>query len=178
MLRLTPSIWLPPTLDTLVMASGTLDTHTLLPTDMETLVMLDLAMETLAMLDLPMEILAILVLGIWEPEVTMARGMLMLTRRFWLPPTLATPMPVMASVTLVIPILLPMDMETLAMLDLAMPAMLVLDSAMDIPTLPLLEPAEIILELLSHAKFEQLLLPVCYHLFLIKVHHSLREVSD
>ena len=167
-LRLTPSIWLPPTLDTLVMASGTLDTHTLLPTDME----------TLAMLDLPMEILAILVLGIWEPEVTMARGMLMLTRRFWLPPTLATPMPVMASVTLVIPILLPMDMETLAMLDLAMPAMLVLDSAMDIPTLPLLEPAEIILELLSHAKFEQLLLPVCYHLFLIKVHHSLREVSD
>merc|ERR550532_3500594 len=125
-------------------------------------------METLAMLDLPMEILAILVLGIWEPEVTMARGMLMLTRRFWLPHTLATPMPVMASVTLVIPILLPM--ETLAMLDLAMPAMLVLDSAMDIPTLPLLEPAEIILELLSHAKFEQLLLPVCYHLFLIKVH--------
>merc|ERR1712137_1421269 len=97
-------------------ASGTLDTHTLLPTDMETLVMLDLAMETLAMLDLPMEILAILVLGIWEPEVTMARGMLMLTRRFWLPPTLATPMPVMASVTLVIPTL---DMETLAMLDLA-----------------------------------------------------------
>merc|ERR1712179_100029 len=125
------------------------------------------AMETLAMLDLPMEILAILVLGIWEPEVTTARGMLMLTRRFWLPPTLATPIPVMASVTLVIPILLPMDMETLAM-----PAMLVLDSAMDIPTLPLLEPAEIILELLSHAKFEQLLLPVCYHLFLIKVHHS------
>merc|ERR1711911_237397 len=123
------------------------------PTDMETLVMLDLAMETLAMLDLPMEILAILVLGIWEPEVTMARGMLMLTRRFWLPHTLATPMPVMASVTLVIPIL---------------PAMLVLDSAMDIPTLPLLEPAQIILELLSHAKFEQLLLPVCYHLFLIK----------
>merc|ERR1712137_342555 len=118
-------------------ASGTLDTHTLLPTDMETLVMLDLAMETLTMLDLPMEILAILVLGIWEPEVTMARGMLMLTRRFWLPHTLATPMPVMASVTLVIPILLPM-----------------------------LEPAEIILELLSHAKFEQLLLllPVCYHL--------------
>merc|ERR1712184_108773 len=77
------------------------DTHTLLPTDMETLVMLALAMETLAMLDLPMEILAILVLGIWEPEVTMARGMLMLTRRFWLPHTLATPMPVMASVTLV-----------------------------------------------------------------------------
>merc|ERR1711894_87448 len=107
--------------------------------------------------------LELLVLGIWEPEVTMARGMLMLTRRFWLPPTLATPMPVTASVTLVIPILLPMDMETLAMLDLAMPAMLVLDSAMDIPTLPLLEPAEIILELLSHAKFEQLLLPVCYH---------------
>merc|ERR1712179_148462 len=141
------------------MASGTLDT----------LVMLDLAMETLAMLDLPMEILAILVLGIWEPEVTMARGMLMLTRRFWLPHTLATPMPVMASVTLVIPILPPMDMETLAMLELAMPAMLVLDSAMDIPTLPL-EPAEIILELLSHAKFEQLLLPVRYHLFLIKVH--------
>merc|ERR1712179_882863 len=115
-------------------------------------------METLAMLGLPMEILAILVLGIWEPEVTMARGMLMLTRRFWLPPTLATPMPVMASVTLV-PILLPMDMETLAMLDLAMPAMLVLDSAMDIPTLPLLEPAEIILELLSHAKFEPVTTP-------------------
>merc|ERR1712179_621904 len=89
----------------------------------------------------------------------MGRGMLMLTRRFWLPHTLATPMPVMASVTLVIPILLPMDMETLAMLDLAMPAMLVLDSAMDIPTLPLLEPAEIILELLSHAKFEPVTTP-------------------
>merc|ERR1712179_789081 len=94
--------------------------------------------------------------------------MLRLTPSTWLPPTLATPMPVMASVTLVIPILLPMDMETLAMLELAMPAMLVLDLAMDIPTLPLLEPAEIILELLSHAKFEQLILPVCYHLFLIK----------
>merc|ERR1719499_1855739 len=75
-------------------------------------------METLAMLDLPMETLAILVLGTSEPEVTMARGMLMLTHRFWLPP------------------------------------MLVLDSAMDILTLPLLEPAEIISELLSHAKFE------------------------
>merc|ERR550534_1657159 len=47
-----------------------------------------------------METLAMPVLGIWEPEVTMARGMLMLTRRFWLPPTLATPMPVMASVTM------------------------------------------------------------------------------
>merc|ERR1712170_147654 len=99
----------------------------------------------------------------------MARGMLMLTRRFWLPP-----MPVMVSVTLVIPTQLPMVTETLAMLDLAMPAMLVLDSAMDILTLPLLEPAEIILELLCHSKFEHLLLPVCYHLFLIKVHHSLR----
>merc|ERR1719499_975572 len=67
-----------------------------------------------------METLAILVLGTSEPEVTMARGMLMLTRRFWLPPTLASPMLVMASATLVIPTLLPMDMETLAM-----PAMLV-----------------------------------------------------
>merc|ERR1711976_314060 len=134
--------------------------HTLLLMDMETLVMLDLAMETLAMLDSPMETLA-LVLGIWEPEVIMARAMLMLNRRFWLPPMLATPMLVMASVTLVIPTLLPMVMETSAMLDLAMPAMLVLDSAMDILTLPLLEPAEIILELLSHAKFEHLLLTPC-----------------
>ena len=175
---LTPSTWPRPTLDTLAMASATLVTLTLLPTDMETLVMLDLAMETLAMLDLPLEILAILVLGIWEPELTMARGMLMLTRRFWLPPTLATPMPVMASVTLVIPTPLPMVTETLAMLDLAMPAMLVLDSAMDILTLPLLEPAEIISELLFHAKFEHFLPPVCYHLFLIKVHHSLREDTD
>ena len=170
---LTPSTWPRPTLDTLAMASATLVTLTLLPTDMETLVMLDLAMETLAMLDLPMETLAILVLGIWDPEDTMARGMLMLTRRFWLPPT-----PVMALVTLVIPTLLPMVMETSAMLDLAMPAMLVLDSAMDILTLPLLEPAEIISELLFHAKFEHFLPPVCYHLFLIKVHHSLREDTD
>merc|ERR1719499_1708175 len=119
-----------------------------------------------------METLAMLVLRTSEPEVTMARGMLMLTHRFWLPPMLASPMLVMASATLVIPTPLPMDMETLAILDLAMPAMLELDSAMDILTLPPLEPAEIISELLSHAKFEHLLLPVCYHLFLIKVHHS------
>merc|ERR1740129_1443274 len=48
-------------------------------------------------------------------------------------------------------------METwldMAMLDLAMLVLVVLDLAMDIPTLPPLEPAETILELLSHAEHE------------------------
>ena len=64
------------------------------------------------------------------------------------------PMLVMVLAILVIPILLPMDMETLVMLDVAMLVLLVLDLAMDIPMLPLLEDAETILELLCHAKFE------------------------
>merc|ERR1712003_431762 len=118
MLRLIPSTWLPHTADTpdtLVMALAILVTLTLLPMDMEILAMLAMA-----------------ILVFWEPEVTMARGMLM--------PRL-TP-----STLLVIPTLVPMDMETLAML--------VLDSAMDTPTLHLLEPAETILELLSPAKYE------------------------
>merc|ERR1719445_1429945 len=101
-----------------------------------------------------MEDMAILVLDILEPEVTMARGMLMLrlTPSTWLPHTADTlDTLVMALAILVTLTLLPMDMETLAMLVLAM---LVLDSAMDTPTLHLLEPAETILELLSPAKYE------------------------
>merc|ERR1719323_2581393 len=98
--------------------------------------------------------MATLVLAILEPEVTMARGMLMLrlTPSTWLPHTvdtldmalailvtltllpmvmeilvmLAMAIPVLA--ILVIPTLVPMDMVTLAMLVLAM---LVLDLAMD-----------------------------------------------
>merc|ERR1719239_379742 len=64
-----------------------------------------------------------------EPEVTMARGMLMLSPKF----LLVTP--------------------TLVMV-LAILVLVLLDLAMDIPTLPPLEPAETILELLSHAKHE------------------------
>merc|ERR1719445_609979 len=63
MLRLTPSTWLPHTADTpdtLVMALAILVTLTLLPMDMEILAMLAMA-----------------ILVFWEPEVTMARGMLM-----------------------------------------------------------------------------------------------------
>merc|ERR1712066_356606 len=97
-------------------------------------------MLVLAMLVLAMDVLDILVF--WEPEVTMARGMLMLrlTPSTWL----VTPTLVMAM--LVIPTPVPMDMVTLAML--------VLDLAMDTPMLPPLEPAETILELLSPAKDE------------------------
>merc|ERR1712154_317063 len=123
MLRLTPSTWLPPTLDTpdtLAMAWDILVTLTPLPMDME--------------------VLAILVF--WEPEVTMARGMLML--RLTPNTLLVTPTLVMVLDILVIPTLVPMDMATwlvMAMLVLAMPVLLVLDLAMDIPTLPPLEPA-------------------------------------
>merc|ERR1719468_40274 len=119
--------------------------------------MLDVAMLVLLVLDsaMAMEIWAILVLGIWEPEDTMARGKPMLrprlTHNTWLLLMLDIPMLVMVLAILVIPILPPMDMETLVILDVAM---LVLDSAMDIPMLPLLEDAETILELLCHAKFE------------------------
>merc|ERR1712176_1529495 len=90
------------------------------------------------------EDMAILVLDILEPEVTMARGMLM--PRLTPSTLLVIPMLGMVLAMLVIPTLVPMDMETLAML--------VLDSAMDTPTLHLLEPAETILELLSPAKYE------------------------
>merc|ERR1712156_672760 len=98
-------------------------------------------------------VLAILVF--WEPEVTMARGMLMprLTPSTWL----VTPTLVMVLAMLVIPTPVPMDMVTsldMAMLDLAMLVLVVLDSAMDTPMLPPLEPAETILELLSPAKYE------------------------
>merc|ERR1719445_2154839 len=130
MLRLTLSTWLPHTADTpdtLVMALAILVTLTLLPMDMETLAMLAMA-----------------ILVFWEPEVTMARGMLML--RLTPSTLLVIPMLGMVLAMLVIPTLVPMDMETLAML--------VLDSAMDTPTLQLLEPAETILELLSPAKYE------------------------
>merc|ERR1712066_1102650 len=104
-------------------------------------------MLVLAMLVLAMDVLDILVF--WEPEVTMARGMLMLrlTPSTWLlhtGDTLDTLAMVMA--ILVIPTPVPMDMVTLAML--------VLDLAMDTPMLPPLEPAETILELLSPAKDE------------------------
>merc|ERR1719500_1632146 len=148
MLRLTPNTWLPPTpdtLDTLVMALAILVTPTLLPMDMET---------TLAILVLAMLVLdsAMLLLDS-EQEVTMARGMLMLSPKF----LLVTPTLVMVLAILVIPTLGPMDMETwldMAMLDLAILVLVLLDLAMDIPTLPPLEPAETILELLSHAKHE------------------------
>merc|ERR1712003_581384 len=128
MLRLIPSTWLPHTADTpdtLVMALAILVTLTLLH------------MEILAML-------AMAILVFWEPEVTMARGMLM--PRLTPSTLLVIPMLGMVLAMLVIPTLVPMDMETLAML--------VLDSAMDTPTLHLLEPAETILELLSPAKYE------------------------
>merc|ERR1712176_1327536 len=146
---------------------------------MDLAMVLALDMETVAMLDLAMLDMAFLVLVILEPEVTMARGMLMLrlTLSTWLPHTADTPDTlVMALAILVTFTLLPMDMETLAMLAMAilvfwepevtmargmlMPrltpstllvipmlvpmdmetsAMLVLDSAMDTPTLHLLE---------------------------------------
>merc|ERR1712117_421145 len=108
---------------------------------------------TLTPLPMAMEILAILVF--WEPEVTMARGMLML--RLTPNTLLVTPTLVMVLDILVIPTLVPMDMATwlvMAMLVLAMLVLVVLDLAMDIPTLPPLEPAEITLELLSPAKYE------------------------
>merc|ERR1712176_798175 len=104
------------------------------------------------LLPMDMEILAMLAMAIlvfWEPEVTMARGMLM--PRLTPSTLLVIPMLGMVLAMLVIPTLVLMDMETLAMLVLAM---LVLDSAMDTPTLQLLEPAETILELLSPAKYE------------------------
>merc|ERR1712176_456027 len=107
MLRLTLSTWLPHTADTpdtLVMALAILVTLTLLPMDMETLAMLAMA-----------------ILVFWEPEVTMARGMLM--PRLTPSTLLVIPMLGMVLAMLVIPTLVPMDMETLAML--------VLDSAMD-----------------------------------------------
>merc|ERR1712176_388300 len=135
MLRLIPSTWLPHTADTpdtLVMALAILVTLTLLPMDMEILAMLAMA-----------------ILVFWEPEVTMARGMLM--PRLTPSTLLVIPMLGMVLAMLVIPTLVLMDMETLAMLVLAM---LVLDTAMDTPTLQLLEPAETILELLSPAKYE------------------------
>ena len=89
----------------------------------------------------------------------MARGRLMLrlTPNTWLLPMLDIPTLVMVLAILVIPILLAMDTETLVMLDLAMLVLLVLDSAMDIPMLPLSEDAETISELLCHAKFEHFL---------------------
>merc|ERR1719468_95847 len=87
--------------------------------------MLDVAMLVLLEQDsaMAMEILAILVLGIWEQEDTMARGMLRLIPNTWLPPmlVLVIPMLVMVLAIPVIPILPPMDMETLVMLDVAMP---------------------------------------------------------
>merc|ERR1719500_2482488 len=134
MLRLTPNTRLPPTPDTLdtppVTVSAILASHTLLPMDMEIVPMLDLDMETLAILG--MLVLDSATLGLdlamllldSEPEVTMARGRLMLSPKF----LLVTP-------TLV------MDL-----------AILRLDSATDTPTPLPLEPAETILELLSHAK--------------------------
>merc|ERR1719323_1867621 len=89
MLRLTPSTWLPHTVDTLDMALAILVTLTLLPMVMEILVMLAMAIPVLA------------ILVFWEPEVTMARGMLMLrlTPNTWL----VTPMLVMVLAMLVIP---------------------------------------------------------------------------
>merc|ERR1711885_129110 len=83
---------------------------------------------------------------ILEPEVTMVRGMLM--PRLTPNTLLVTLMLVMALVAiLVIPTPVPMDMVT--WLDLAMLVLVVLDLAMDTPTLPPLEPAETIFELLS-----------------------------
>merc|ERR1712147_463070 len=74
------------------------------------------------MLVLAMDVLAILVLVIiLEPEVTMVRGMLMLTLSTWLPHTADTPDTLdMVLAILVIPTPVPMDMETLAILGLAM----------------------------------------------------------
>merc|ERR1712176_1725345 len=111
MLRLTPSTWLPHTVDTLDMALAILVTLTLLPMVMEILALLAMA-----------------ILVFWEPVVTMARGMLM--PRLTPSTLLVIPMLGMVLAMLVIPTLVPMDMETLAML--------VLDSAMDTPTLHLL----------------------------------------
>merc|ERR1711934_173416 len=157
MLRLTPNTRLPPTPDTLdtppVTVSAILASHTLLPMDMEIVPMLDLDMETLAILG--MLVLDSATLGLdlamllldSEPEVTMERGRLMLSPKF----LLVTPTLVMVLAILVTPTLvpLPMDMVTLAMLG-----MLVLDLATDTPMLLPLEPAETILELLSHAKYK------------------------
>merc|ERR1712037_784108 len=128
MLRLTPNTWLPPmadTLDTLVMALAILVIPTLQPMVMETtsailvLVMLVLVLVMLV-LDLATLVLdsAMLLLDL-EPEVTMARGMLMLSPKF----LLVTPTLVMVLAIRVIPTPVPMDMETwldMAMLDLAM----------------------------------------------------------
>merc|ERR1739838_417644 len=153
--RLTPNTWLPPTpdtLDTLVMALAILVTPTLLTMDMETtLVILVLAMLVLDSATLVLDSAMLLLDS--EQEVTMARGMLMLSPKF----LLVIPTLVMVLAILVIPTLVPMDMETwpdMAMLDLAMLVLVVLDLAMDIPTLPPLEPAGTILEPLSHAKHE------------------------
>merc|ERR1711971_1446412 len=79
-------------------------------------------MLVLAMLVLAMDVLDILVF--WEPEVTMARGMLMLrlTPSTWLLhtgdtlDTLAMVLAILVTLTLV-----PMDMEILAMLAMAIP---------------------------------------------------------
>merc|ERR1719458_2020024 len=122
MLRLTPNTWLPPMADTL-------DTLVMALAILVIPALQPMVMETtLAILVLVMLVLdlATLVLDL-EPEVTMARGMLMLSPKF----LLVTP--------------------TLVMV-LAILVLVVLDLAMDIPTLPPLEPAETILELLSHAK--------------------------
>merc|ERR1719468_108096 len=76
--------------------------------------MLDVDMLVLLVLDsaMAMEILAILVLGIWEPEDTMERGMLRLTPNTWLLPMLVLDIPMLLVMVLaipVIPILLHMD---------------------------------------------------------------------
>merc|ERR1712222_90231 len=120
---------------------------TLQPMVMETT--LDTLVLVMLVLDLATLVLdsAMLLLDL-EPEVTMARGMLMLSPKF----LLVTPTLVMVLAILVIPTPVPMDMET--WLDMAMLVLVLLDLAMDIPTLPPLEPAETILELLSHAKHE------------------------
>merc|ERR1712176_1667699 len=106
--RLIPNTSLLPTPDTL-------DTPA-----MDLAMVLALDMETVAMLDLAMLDMAFLVLVILEPEVTMARRMLMLSLSTWLPHTADTPDTlVMALAILVTLTLLPMDMETLAMLAMA-----------------------------------------------------------
>merc|ERR1711971_449943 len=81
-------------------------------------------MLVLAMLVLAMDVLDILVF--WEPEVTMARGMLMLrlTPSTWLLHTLDTLAMVLA--ILVTLTLVPMDMEILAMLAMAIPVLAIL----------------------------------------------------
>merc|ERR1712066_515335 len=84
-------------------------------------------MLVLAMLVLAMDVLDILVF--WEPEVTMARGMLMLrlTPSTWLLhtgdtlDTLAMVLAILVTLTLV-----PMDMEILAMLAMAIPVLAIL----------------------------------------------------